>query len=574
MRNLILHIICLFTAFFGMAQRPVVSLEVEPKTAEVGEIITITVKSNVQGEIDIDFPPGYVHGYNMMNGMDQEIDYATGKVISFFYLSQTGAISKPGTFKIGPAYIKKGNKVYKSNSVSITILKENASVTNGSDQITNKQWNQSAFGVIEKSKNTIYEGEPLIVNAKVYSRFSPSHMEDYQEYSIDGVLDKHAVTTSSRILVEEETHQRKTYYTFEYDKKVIFPIGTGKFTIEPFKLLLRRGFESMPLTSSAAVFEVKPLPANAPKDFIGAVGQFKISRKISGTQLRQGDVFTLTVEITGTGNLQNIVEPKLNLPKGFRPYGDAVITEDIVYGLKGAEGKVTYEFNVQVTGFGEMKLPANTISYFDPMKEKYVQVISGSDELSIEKNAHFKSIPIDSLNNQMTSSGSPIFPLREEAEYIEIGQPLYKNITFWSGVLSPILLALLLGLFWKKKEEIKQVKQAVYHSKQTVQEIFSNFTEAEKALQEGKTLDFFSWAQKGIHQAFAFTLFNDPGRVISRKEITEELKNVNKSEQEQDLFNSFLDRCENARFGMGTVDSVSEHELNTIKSMLKEYLRG
>ncbi|MFO0494445.1 MAG: hypothetical protein ACK50Y_02845, partial [Flavobacteriia bacterium] len=65
-----------------------VYLEVEPKEAEVGEAITITVKANIQGDVDIDLPAAYVSSYNTMSGMEQEIDYNSGKVITYFYHSQ------------------------------------------------------------------------------------------------------------------------------------------------------------------------------------------------------------------------------------------------------------------------------------------------------------------------------------------------------------------------------------------------------------------------------------------------------------------------------------------------------
>src|SRR5690606_25882556 len=105
-----------------LAQSPKVELSVEPKTADVGEIITITVKSNVQGQVEIDnLPSAFVHGYDVINGMEQEMDHATGDVITYYYLSQTGAFGKTGKYTIGPAFVKKGNKSYKSNKVTITI---------------------------------------------------------------------------------------------------------------------------------------------------------------------------------------------------------------------------------------------------------------------------------------------------------------------------------------------------------------------------------------------------------------------------------------------------------------------
>ena len=186
--------------------------------------------------------------------------------------------------------------------------------------------------------------------------------------------------------------KRKSFYAFEYDKKVIFPIGTGKFTIDPFKLMLRRGIEGLPITSASTAIEVKPLPGNAPKDFIGGVGNFTVSRTVDQTSFKQGDVFTLIIEVSGYGNLQNINEPKLNLPKGFVVYGDAVVKEDITFGSRGAEGKITYEYNIQVTNYGDLVFPATSLSYFDPNKEQYVQINTESTPLNVQKNSGFKIV--------------------------------------------------------------------------------------------------------------------------------------------------------------------------------------
>ena len=385
MKQFILHSIFIFFAFCSLGQKPIVILEVEPKEAEEGEMLTITVRANVQGEIDVDLPSGFIHGYEIMNGMNQEIDYNTGKVINYFYFSQNGAMPKAGTFKFGPAYVKKGNKVYRSNTVTVTIRKENTTPVTSGNEVSAKQLRQPAFGIIEKSKSVIYEGEPLILNAKVYSVFDPSYLEDYQEYKLDGALDKHDIITSSSITVREEKIKRTTYYAFEHDKKVIFPIGTGKFTIDPFKLMLRRGMELIPVTSTSTAIEVKPLPGNAPPDFIGGVGSFSVKSSINQTKLMQGDVFTLLVEITGYGNLQNINEPQLNLPKGFVIYGDVIVNEDISFGNRGADGKISFEYNIQVTKFGAIEFPATTLSYFDPVKEQYVQINTGATTLNVQK---------------------------------------------------------------------------------------------------------------------------------------------------------------------------------------------
>jgi hypothetical protein len=573
MKQAFLHSVFLVVALCSFGQKPIVILEVEPKEAEVGEMLTITVRANVQGEIDVDLPSGFIHGYEIMNGMNQEIDYNTGKVINYFYLSQNGAMPKAGTFKFGPAYVKRGNKVYRSNTVTVTIRKENtAPVTNG-NEISAKQLRQPAFGIIEKSKSVIYEGEPLILNAKVYSIFDPSHLEDYQEYKLDGALDKHDITTSSRITVREEKVKRNTYYAFEHDKKVIFPIGTGKFTIEPFKLMLRRGIEGVPITSSSTAIEVKPLPGNAPKDFIGGVGVFTVTSSIDQTKLKQGDVFTLIVEVAGYGNLQNISEPKLNLPKGFVVYGDAIVKEEISFTSRGAEGKITYEYNIQVTKYGELVFPETTLSYFDPIKEQYVQISTEPTSLSVQKNAGFK-ISDNSTSTLVESKGQDIFPFKTSDEVSTEHSSIVHSPVFWAGVTVPVLFGLFLGLFWRKREEnVEHVvkKQEKQQAKVGIQNVFS---EAENALSNQDYTNYYGLIEKGLQRSMGLYLRNDDSIILSKSTILEELrlKNVDaaKIAALQQLFTS----CEEARYGFGVSPENRDALIVSAKQISQSILKA
>ena len=564
MKTFILHSFFCFAAVCSIAQKPLVFLEVDSKEAEIGEVLTITVKSNVQGEIDIDFPSAFVHGFNVMNGMEQEIDYNTGKVISYYYLSQTGTLQKSGTFKIGPAYVKKGNKVYRSNTVNITISKENDPVNSG-NELTSRQLNQPAFGVIEKSKTVIYEGESIILNAKVYAQFDASHLENYEGYSLDGAIDKHSIGNTTQIVVEEEKIKRKSYFSFVYDKKVVFPNGIGTLTINPFKLNLRRGFESLPLTSSATTIEVKPLPKNAPENFIGGVGQFGISRKLTSKPSKQGDIFTLIIEIDGFGNLQNILEPNLNLPKGFLLYGDPIVEEDFVYGSRGAEGKISYEYNIQVTKHGELTFPETTMAYFDPTKEKYIQISSEKNSFTISKNEKFSGILNDStlLSNKEKNLVSSPMPLDENSQ--SKSTDFLQSPAFWIGVSSPILLLFFLGLFWKKKAKNKVSTESKNTQKNTQKEIQHVFEEAENALIQKNWNHFYSLIEKGLLLSIALFLENNEISLLSKNEILSKLKENKLDSVEVKTIESIFTHCEEARYGMGSNELAPEKILIAAK---------
>jgi hypothetical protein len=567
MKTIALHIVFLLLSTLTMAQKPIVFLDIDPKEAEIGEIITITVKSNVQGELDIDLPNGFVHGYNVMNGMEQEMDYNSGKVITYYYMSQTGAMNREGNFTFGPAYIKKGNKAYKSNTVSVTIRKEKPS-ENG-DGITAKQLRQPAFALIERSRNVIYEGESVVLNTKVYSHFSPSHLENYQPYTVSGSIDKHEIGNSQRILVEEVNVKGVTLFTFTYDRNVIFPSGTGRISVDPSKLILRRGFESIPITSSGAFIEVKPLP-KPPANFMGGVGSFSMNSSIDKSSLKQGDVFILKLTLSGTGNLHNLLNPKLHLPAGFLVYGDPVITEDFSFGPKGAEGTVAFEYNVQVTKHGSLDFPAVVLSYFDPVKEKYVKLTGEPYSLTVMKDPSFKSLSEEQKEGKVVADKSEKLIFRPNEGPVE-NDSVFGTLTHWISIGSPLFLALILGLVVRRKQKMEPVLQNKKAQKELSEQITTLFKEAKEAYQKGDDLLYFEKIEKGLLLAVSIYTGAMQENVITKSQALSELKDKGCTPALIDRYKLILDKCEHARYGMGLGDRIelTDNAKELVETLIK-----
>ena len=63
---------------------------------------------------------------------------------------------------------------------------------------------------------------------------------------------------------------------------------------------VRKDIKSQPIT-----IEVEPLPsANKPSSFKGAVGQFTFTSKIDKNELKANEAFTLTLTVSGKGNIE------------------------------------------------------------------------------------------------------------------------------------------------------------------------------------------------------------------------------------------------------------------------------
>lgn len=556
-------IIFILVAGFSLAQKPMIQLIVEPKIAQVNEEITVTIKTNIQGKINIDLPPSFVKGYNILSGMEQETDYASGKSVTYYYLSQNGIINKEGTFSIGPAYIKKGRTVYKSKPVTIKIEKDKPAVT---DDVSSKQMKKPAFGIIEKSKTKIYEGESVVLSAKVYSHFNPTHLDGYQPFEMEGTMEKHILGSGQQIMVDQKNIKGVQMFYFEYDRQLVFPSMTGKIAIEPFKMNLKSGIDGYSFASSGNYIEVIPLPSNAPSDFIGGVGKFSFTRSWEKGSYKQGDVFILTLVVSGEGNLHNINTPKLDLPKGMVQYGDPIIEDQYSFGSNGAQGKIIYKYNIQLMDAGSSMIPDISISYFDLNKEQYVTLREKGESLFVSKNGNYSIAKSpDKIENTQdeTLSISSLKPFVESSN----SDSLITHPAFYVALFSPLGLAFLFIFFKRKKEKSLTQLEEVSNKKQAKQVVWREIENAENALKNNDSDTFYGAIQKALMIACSLELKKE-GAFVNKQDLFNELRENNVSNQFIDDLNTIFKSCEEARYGFGHDPNAQTFVLTSAKGII------
>lgn len=546
-------LLCLATIIF--AQKAKVELSISPIDPQVGETFIITITSTVQGTVDIDnLPSSYIQDYSIRQGSSQSMDYSTGNVTTLFYNSYSGVINKNGKYKIGPAYVKNGNKTYASNTVSIDV---SAKVKMNATTISKQQLKEPAFGIIQTNKTEIYEGEPLLISSKVYSREEPTKISSYQSYKLSGTVVKHPIGNPSNIKTPIEKYKGRNFYTFIYDKNIVFPEGVGTFIIEPYSLNIHHGYRGFPILSSSSFILIKPLPANPPADFIGGVGEFDVQQTIGTSAIKQGEVFTLTVIVSGIGNLHNILEPKLNLPKGFIIYGDPTTSEKFSIGIHGTKGKISYEYNIQVSKSGTQKIPSTTISFFDLKTEKYVQVSTGEIEILIEKDDSYIVHEADTDEK----STEVIVKIIADDQIIQ-KKPFYLTPLFMGGVSIP-LLSFILFLFFRKKKRKSEDDITAKESDNKGLPLNSTelFQQLNKALQSNNDDLFFSTTEKLIQRKFYKKESFNQG--ISNREILASIDDPAIREEVEMI----LTICEQSRYGFASAELSKKELLTKIQAL-------
>lgn len=566
MKALMIYGMSLLFAFSLYGQKASVQLIVEPQEVAINQPFSITLKSNIEGDVVENWPSNFVKGYGIQSMSRFVQDVNTGKMMQEHVLVFNGVFTKLGTYKIGPFYVKEGNKTYASNTVKVHVV-ANPSSGQVTEDVTKQQLRQPAFGVIEVSSNKIYEGEPLVISGRVFSKERTFGRPVLRKpFQIEGISDMYPLQQTERW--ESVQVKRKNYESFSFEKKVLFPVGSGNLRIHPFEIILPFGFQDFNVVSSVPHVEILPLPANAPSEFIGAVGEFEIDQSISSNAAKQGDIIQMNLVISGKGNLHAIETPKVILPKGVNAYGDAEVKEDYEFGSEGASGKVTYTYHLQLTEEGEKVIKPVKVAFFNPKSEKYVTISAKkSINIAVASNPKFE---LQHQTDSLVASNN----ILNDQHHLKDGKSklLQSDYTWlWITLIGILSLLVIYFAFKSRKQGLRLDEQTNFDKQQitlnipTSQEINLLIEELKNHLDHHQDDQFYATFDKVLMQLMKHKLNISTDQYVSRLELLDQLESNNDSTK-QTIENLFR-KCDATRYGMALEVSEQREMLEQLNQI-------
>jgi hypothetical protein len=378
-------------------------------------------------------------------------------------------------------------------------------------------------------------------------------IDRFQNFEFKGPHDAHLLHTSKEVEKEMETIKGRPVLTFKAGKTLLFPERTGTFELSPFQMTLycSDAVSLFPtrvnIKSNEAKVIVKPLPGNAPAEFIGAVGRFEPSASISQKKIKIGDVLEYKVTIEGMGNLHNIDVPKLTLPKGAVLYGDPEERSEISFTLRGAEGKKEIIYYIQINQRDAIELPALTIAYFDPETEKYISKSTKGFTVEVYGD---KSLAMDSTDEDNDAENENVLFLDPMLNASALAIPSISGGTLALSVGIPPLLALLFGFFIKYRTEHKEE----ITSKSIKKTALSRAKERIDSLKNTPVSTDFSSEVAQVLFAYLSEKFNCSSAEISRGWMVDVLN----GNSELGTLLTFLDELDMIRFGGGITSNEKQ----------------
>ncbi len=363
-----------------------VRLNLDRNEATPSDAVRLTVA--VSGTKSCDAPP-QIKGLETFTvskgGTSSRVEIVNGQYraqLDHVYFIQP---SKTGTFNIGPARVEVDGKAYHSKTATLQVVK--ASAPRGSEA--------DIFLTASLSAETAYVEEAVLYVLKLYLRKRVSDISLALPETNDLGFKQ----------LEEPKEYRATAHGHSYGvvelRYSLIPDKPGAYTIEPAKIDLtvydasqKRGRElfddpffgrgrPLRVLSEPVHLTVRELPvAGRPQDFSGLVGALKMTSSLEPIRLRVGESATLTVRLTGKGNVNRM--PHITLPEieGMKVYADEPAFT-LTPGPKGLSGLKVMKWALVPETAGTYRIPPTGISFFDIAENRYETLKTPSRTLEV-----------------------------------------------------------------------------------------------------------------------------------------------------------------------------------------------
>jgi BatD DUF11 like domain len=337
--------------------------------------------------------PNYYRGNVVMNGMVQHVENITYTLVpetaGHFHISGISLITPSALLLKGPdAYIE---AIAPSGTTDKPPYAHVTFYAPSSREALNKLISQNLFIKAQVDKLIAYVGEPVVATFTLYSRL-PSFSEviktpGFYGFSVLDMLD----INEPRIGVE--TLNGIVYNTSVLRKVQLYPSERGKLTIDAMHVANEIQLEdsalhtvrevNYELVSKPVDIEVRPLPADRPASFNGAVGVFAIDGSLSTATMHRNEQAKLTIKLAGKGNFIQFGAPEIRWPRGLLAQ-DPVITENFKKDTAPLEGQRTFEYGFTADSAGDFMIPPVEFSYFNTHTGGFVTMTTDSLSLHVE----------------------------------------------------------------------------------------------------------------------------------------------------------------------------------------------
>lgn len=587
MKRKLLYIVAfLLVSIYSLeAQTDVKFRTICKKQVAVGEQFQVSYELNGDGN---DFKAPNFTNFEIMGGpytstssSVQIINGSVSKTNTQTFSYHLRAI-KAGTYTVPSASITVDNKKITSEPCEITVTASSS----GSSSYNNANNTQSNTSIGNKNiyleaipnKKKVYLGEQILLTYRILynipiSQLSVSKSPSYSGFWTKDITDNNGSLQQSSIVVNGQQYNVATIQEI-----VMFPQKTGNLIIDPLDITclaqvkqernrsygydpfddffndvmgssyksVKKDIKSQPIT-----IEVEPLPtSNKPSSFKGAVGQFTFTSKIDKNELKVNEAFTLTLTVSGKGNIELLELPQPVFPPDFEVY-DPKINTSVKNNAQGIYGNKSAEYIIIPRVSGDFTLNDIEFSYFNTSSKKYETLKSDIHTIQVQKGSGSNnSVVYTPGQADIKYLGSDIRHINTSNNKLSItGFVFFASNGYFAIIILMTIIFIAVLIINKKINKFNSNKVLVKNRKATkiAKKRFKNAHNHLVTNNQNRFYEEFSQAVWG----YISDKLNIPLSQLSMDSVREIMTNRNVPEDIVNEFVDLLNTCEFARFAPG-----------------------
>jgi hypothetical protein len=508
--------------------------------------------------------------------------------------------NREGTFELEPANITVDGKNYKSNPLTIRVVK-GASSGSGQQQPQNQapprnqQQNQGSDQVSPNdvflkavvNNSNPYQGEGILLTFKLYTKIPIAQVATNLNSTAlvsspyQGFWSQSLTKDNSKFNQSKQTIDGQQYVVADIYSVVLYPVKSGKLVIDPrevecvaqvkTKAKSRTGdpffddFFNDPffnnsvatvekiLKSNPVTVNVRPLPEDSkPDDFSGAVGSFSFNPSLDKNKVKTNEPVNLKLTVSGQGNIQLIDKMDIAFPPDFDTY-DPKITSDIKTTSAGVSGSQSFEYLMIPRKPGKFTVKPVSFSYFDLSKKKYITFTSPSYEIEVEKGSGDNAGGVVYSNigkEDIKYIGSDIRFIRNQAFVLHrTGELFLGSVPFFLFLILPVVMFILFIILWKRRTE-RRSDTVLMKNRKATKVARKRLHKAQDSLKAGKEEEFYEDLSQALW-GYLSDKYGIPLSELSIDSVSSTLTGKNVSGEIIGQFVQTLNNTEFARFAPG-----------------------
>ncbi len=585
-----------------------------PLTVAAGEPFRVEFALNAKPDDDTFKAPSF-EGFDVLAGpaisQGSSVQIVNGSMTKSVSYTYTFVLlpQAAGNVTVGAAEVRVDGTTYRTRPLPVEIVNEGEG-SRAQQQQGGSRRPDDAHGDAQSqigkddillravvSRSSVYKNEPLHVAFKLYTRVPYVNLVPESAPSFNGFWSQD-LSDPNGARVGRETYNGKVYETRVLYDYLLYPQQVGTLSIDPVEMTVvaqvvvqsrnadpffgsGREVFNVPrkVQSQRTSVSVKALPAGAPASFSGAVGNFTMDAQFPSERIAANSGATVTVKISGTGNLTFVQAPKLPLPTSFEQY-NVKTTESINASSSGISGYRQFEYPFIARAEGTYDLEPVEFTFFDPQRMQYVTLKSKPLTLEITPDTRGGSGDAVVMQGRGMSK-EEVKLLGQDIRFIKLGGaqlrservPFIFSAAYW--ILLVGILVLFAMVYIALRRQIRESQNvALVRGKRANKVAVQRFRAAKRYMEEQNRHAFYEEMLRALW-GYMSDKFNIPVANLTKENVREELHKRGVSSEDSQRFTAIITQCDEAQYSpvesarMGDVYSEGVNLISRIESVIK-----